>query len=133
MLSSQQINKLVDYWKSGAEDNYATMLILYRGRRYSACLFFGHLVLEKILKILVIKKTKNYPPHTHNLSHIADLAGVDLDSKEMDFLAAVNTFNIESRYPEEKYDFYKMCDKKFTTPHYKNIKKIFKKLCQGII
>lgn len=128
MLSNQQIKKLVDYWKSGAEDNYKTMLSLYRSRHYSACLFFGHLVLEKTLKILVIKKTKNYPPHTHNLSHLVELAQVELQNKEMDFLATANAFNIEGRYPEEKYDFYKVCDKKFTDPYFKQIKQLFKKL-----
>ena len=103
---------------------------LYKNRRYSACLFFGHLVLEKALKILVMMVTGEYAPRTHNLHRLAEMSKLDLKLEEMDFLAMINIFNMEGRYPEEKFDFYKLCDKAYVDRFLPRIKKTHKTLCQ---
>lgn len=51
--------EVIEYWKSTAEHDYDTMISLYRSKRYDACLFFGHLILEKILKAHYVKTIKN--------------------------------------------------------------------------
>jgi len=130
MLSKNQQKKLIGYWKYTMFDNYRTMESLYKSKRYSACLFFGHLVLEKALKVLVTIKTKDHPPRIHNLLRLVELAKVELSEKELDLLSDVNEFNLEARYPEVKYQFYKKCNKSFTDPYYQPIKKLYLKLCQ---
>ena len=37
------IKIVIDYWKKGAERNYVTAEFLYKGKKYSDCLFFCHL------------------------------------------------------------------------------------------
>ena len=130
MLTKLQQKKLIDYWQFTLTDNYKTMESLYKSKRYSACLFFGHLVLEKALKVMVTIKTKDHPPRIHNLLRLAELAKLDLTEKEIDLLADVNEFNLEARYPEVKYEFYKRCNKSFTDPYYQSIKKLYRELCQ---
>lgn len=130
MLNRKQITKLIKFWAETAEDNYQTMLSLYRSKRYSACLFFGHLVLEKALKVLVIQKTKDFPPKIHNLLRLAELGRTELTKEQSSLLAEVNEFNMEARYPEVKYQFYKKCTKAFTDHYYASIKTMYHFLCQ---
>jgi HEPN domain-containing protein len=132
MLTGKQLQKIINYWQVTLEENYQTMLSLYRSKRNSACLFFGHLILEKALKILIIRRTKESAPRIHNLSRLAELSEEKFTEKELDLLSDANEFNIEARYPEEKYQFYKKCSKEYTDYYYKAIKKLYFVLCQKI-
>ncbi|OGH88023.1 MAG: hypothetical protein A3J93_02525 [Candidatus Magasanikbacteria bacterium RIFOXYC2_FULL_42_28] len=123
---------LVKYWVKTAEHDYDTMLALYRSKRYSACLFFGHIVLEKILKALVVQETKKDAPYIHNLIRLYELAKLESDDDLMIFLGQVNEFNIRTRYPEYKLDFYKKCTGEFTKKYHGKIKKLYNQLCQKI-
>lgn len=66
-MHKDEIEKLKDYWLKTAKHDYETMMSLFRSKRYPDSLFYGHLVLEKVIKALVVKKTKGHPPPTHNL------------------------------------------------------------------
>jgi len=71
-------------------------------------LFLGHLVLEKGLKALYVKKNGNsIPPRIHNLVRLAELSLIELSEERKLFLDRVNDFNIEVRYPDYKNEFYK--------------------------
>lgn len=129
-MNQVSFKKSVAFWRKGMNDNFKTMNSLYKNKRYSACLFFGHLVLEKALKILVMKRIGEYAPRTHNLRRLAEISKLNLKLEELDFLAMANAFNMEGRYPEEKFDFYKICNKHYTDKFFPKIKKMYKRLCQ---
>lgn len=60
----------IDFWISQAEDDWSAVDTLFKGKNYLQCLFFAHLVIEKICKALWIKYNEgNVPPRTHNLIH----------------------------------------------------------------
>jgi len=124
--------KVIEYWQKTAEHDYKTMTCLFKGKRYSDALFFGHIVLEKILKGLVVKETKKEAPYMHNLTKLAELSKCDLTEEEMNLLDEVNDFNIRSRYPEYKLQFYKQCDRKYAKNYLDEIIKLYKKLCQKL-
>lgn len=63
-------------------------------------LFFAHLALEKLLKAHVCRQTQDLPPRIHNLTRLAELAGLSLDQTQVDTLAEMNVFNLEGRYPD---------------------------------
>jgi len=63
-------------------------------------LFFAHLALEKILRAIVCKHSQDLAPRLHNLSRLAELAALTLDTKKMEVIAEMNAFHIEGRYPE---------------------------------
>ena len=94
--------KLVKYWQETAAYDYDTMKSLVKSRRYASSLFFGHIVLEKILKALVVNQTKAHALYTHNLILLMKISKVELNKSEIDLLKMVNDFNIEARYPEYK-------------------------------
>ncbi|KKU98043.1 MAG: HEPN domain protein, partial [Candidatus Wolfebacteria bacterium GW2011_GWE1_48_7] len=127
-LTKQEVKKSVVYWQTVAKHDYETMVGLFKLKRYSDSLFYGHLVLEKTLKALVVKNTGAHPKPIHNLSVLAQDAGIDLSKEDREFLAEVSKFNIYARYPDYKLSFYKLCNLEYTKPRIEKIKALFKKL-----
>lgn len=128
-MGAKEIKQLIEYWQVTAEHDYDTMLVLFKAKRYSDSLFFGHIILEKILKGLVVKKIGEQAPYIHNLLKLQILAGIELSTEEIDLLDRVNDFNIRSRYPEYKIQFYKLCTKEYAKNYFDEIIKLYKKLC----
>lgn len=95
------VDKHIDYWKSGAEEDWHVACELIGNKRHRHGLFFLHLALEKVLKAHVCRETKALAPKTHNLVRLAELAKLSFSEETNDLLAEVNTFNIANRYPEE--------------------------------
>lgn len=124
--------KVLDYWEKTAEHDYETMQVLFKSKRYDASLFFGHLVLEKILKALVVHNTGEHAPRTHHLPRLAEIAGLHLDKEDVTILREANDFNTDARYPEQKLEFYKRCTKEYTSKHFTAIDILYKKLCQKL-
>lgn len=126
-----KISEIEKYWFKSAEHDYETMLSLYHSKRFSACLFFGHIVLEKVLKGLVVAKTKKSAPFTHDLLTLAQLLPEELfKEKDFDLLDDVSRFNIRARYPDVKLKFYKQCTAGYTKKYFGAIKLLYQKLCQ---
>lgn len=132
MISKEQAKILAQYWLTTAEHDYKTMLGLFRIKRYSDALFFGHLVLEKILKAFVVRQTKEQAPKTHNLIRLAELSKIDLTESQLDVLSKANQFNLRTRYPDAKLQFYKIATKEYTKKNLVPIKKLYKELCQKL-
>ena len=67
MPDKTPIKELKNYWKKTAEHDYRIMLSLFATKKFSNTLFFGHIVLEKILKAHVVKRSNKSAPYTHDL------------------------------------------------------------------
>jgi hypothetical protein len=52
------------------------------------------------------------------------MAGIEVEEETLEFLDMVNTFNISTRYPDEKFKFYTLCTKDFTAGQFKRIKEV---------
>ncbi len=126
-MSNEKINikEVIEYWKKSAENNFETAEFLYNGKRYSDSLFFCHLMLEKILKALVVKKTNTHAPYTHKLVDLAKKADINLGIEQIRNFTTINDFNIAGRYDEYKFAFFKKCDKKYTEKWYKVSKGLY--------
>lgn len=88
-----------------AAHDYETMVVLFESKRYADSPFYAHIVLGKILKALVVKRTEKHAEYTHNLAKLAENAGLVLSEDEQDLLDIVNDFNIRARYPDAKLQF----------------------------
>ena len=132
-MTKREIKKLQEYWQKTAKRDYDTMLGLYRIKRYPESLFFGYIVLEKILKAHVVKKTKKQAPKIHNLIQLTELSGIRLSDDDKNLLDLVNIFNLRARYPDYKLRFFKSYNNKEAAGEkIKKIKKLYNKICQKL-
>ena len=111
----EEINteKVINYWQKGAAESFETAKYLYKGKRCAACLLFCYLTLEKILKGLVVEKTKEHAPYSHELDSLAEKTGLSLSEEAWKNLRIISTFNIQARYDNIKLSFRAKC-----TPEY---------------
>lgn len=116
----------VNYWRTSAERDFETVEILFKSKKYDHCLFFCHLVIEKLLKGLVYKKINDTPPFIHDLYKLAKIAEIPI-SKNMDKdLQEITTWNIRARYENIKFQFYKKATKEFAALWLHKVKEIIK-------
>lgn len=107
------VKKQIQYWLKTAENDLETaQLIFDAGKNYHHCLFFCHLVLEKGLKALVVKRTESYPPKIHDLEMLAAKADLQLTDDLKDFFFLMTKYCLEGRYPDEKFEIYKKANKR---------------------
>ena len=105
--------KLIEYWQDGSRRDWDAYLALRRARKYGHALFFLHLALEKKLKAAIVKESKAHAPFSHNLVYLAAKLACDVSEALLEDLKAIGEFNMESRYPNEKSDFFKRATKKY--------------------
>jgi len=116
----------IEFWLNSSDDNYKSMMNMFKAREYMWSLFIGHLVVEKLLKAYYVKMIGNEVPRTNDLLKLAINAGIDLDETKKDELQYITLFNIETRYDEYRRDFRAKCSKKFTEENIVKIKGIRK-------
>jgi len=112
------------YWLQSAEYDWKIANHLFENGDFPYCLFFGHLTIEKILKAVFAGKYDEPPPRSHRLTYLAEKVGLELPPEKVEKLEIITDFNLEARYPDEKFSFYKKCTRKFTEKHLKNIEEI---------
>ena len=116
----------VAYWLKSADNDLNAADTLFESAKYDWCLFIGHLVLEKALKAIFVHNNENkVPPKTHNLVKLAELSLITLTDEQELFLDEVNDFNLVTRYPDYKLDFYKLCTKGYADKYFKKIKEYY--------
>ncbi len=115
------------YWVDTSDKDYNAMKNLFNNGDYHWALFISHLILEKLFKALFIVKNIDKPiPKTHDLNLLAQKCNVEISEDIADLLDLFTTFNINSRYPDYKYNFYKLCTKDFTNGKIKELEELRK-------
>ena len=122
----------IRYWLKSAEDDWEVSQHLFENGDYSYSLFFGHLTIEKILKAIYVDRFNDNPPYTHRLIYLAERASLKLSKEKIGLLEVVTDFNLEARYPDEKFSFKRRCTKDFTRKYLKKIGAIKKWLANRI-
>lgn len=123
-------NELLSYWRRGAAEDLKTAEALFRSKRYVPCLFFCHLMLEKILKALVVKKTGGPAPYWHHLPRLAEESGATFASQQLDLLANINVFNIQARYNDYTLQLHKKATRAYTQRYLRDAKNLYLWLAQ---
>lgn len=122
--------KVIQTWLEGAKRDLLACQHLYENKDYSQCLFWGHLVIEKLLKGLVIKKTKEQAPYSHDLMLLASKAKLELDVDKKNYLNEITTFSQFARYDNEVMLFVKKATPEFTEKYFKIINQLYKWLME---
>ncbi|MBI5195383.1 MAG: HEPN domain-containing protein [Nitrospirae bacterium] len=116
------MGKDVDYWVNLSKYDIKTADAMFKSRRYLYVLFTCQQAVEKILKALVTKSTKQFPPKTHDLLKLAELSKIDIDEPKKEFLSKLSFYYIETRYPQEIDRISKDINRKMTLEYLKNTK-----------
>ena len=126
---------LMNYWIKSSDNDYDVMLDLKEKKRNTYCLFFGQLLIEKLLKAYYAKMNKNapYAPRTHELAYLANKMNMKLNEKQEDMLETISDFNMEARYGDYKYTFELKCTDEYTNIWIENIKELRKWLKKLLI
>jgi HEPN domain-containing protein len=114
-------DEIIHYWIKSSDEDFEVMIDLFNLKKYSYALFFGHLVIEKLLKANYVKNNGIDIPRIHDLEKLANSAGLKLTEKHANELQDITKFNIGVRYDDYKKTFYKKCTDKFTEENIKSI------------
>ncbi|MEW6107733.1 MAG: HEPN domain-containing protein [Nitrospirota bacterium] len=118
--------KTVTYWIDGAKYDIGVANAMLKARKFPYALFMGHLALEKLLKAVVVKRTKKHAPFTHSLPYLAEKTGLKFPEHIQIKLREFMEFHFEGRYPDANKAFYKKCTRDFSTRNLRAIKEVFK-------
>ncbi len=107
--------KVVQFWLDGANEDWEFALGVWQsGKQLHNALFFGQLVLEKILKAYHYHKKDSHPLLIHDLGVLAEKAGLVLtDEQKVDY-KVITGFNISARYDDYKLRIRKLATKEYT-------------------
>ena len=117
---------LMNYWIESADEDFNVMLDLKEKNRNTYCLFFGQMVIEKLLKALYAKNNKGapYAPKTHDLLYLAAKLKLELTEEQEVILNEITTFNLSTRYDDYKRAFYNKCTDEYTEKQINKIKEV---------
>lgn len=102
------------------------MMNLYASKDYHWSLFIGHLVIERLFKAAIVKKTNAHAPFTHDLRRLGKIAGFEFTDEFKRYLDTITTFNLNARYDDYMQNFYKKCTPEYTVTWINNIKTLRK-------
>lgn len=131
-MATFDVDKTIKYWLDSAAYDLDTGRALLESKRFPYALFFGHLSIEKVLKAIVVKAMREHAPYTHSLTFLASKAKIEIPEPIVDKLAEYTEFHLESRYPDEKKDFYKKCTEEFTREKFREMEDVFQWLNQRL-
>ena len=100
----------IEYWKRTAENSRISTQALFEANRYVESVFWAHLTLEKLLKAHWVKDNPtDIAPRIHNLVRLADETTLVLDATQRRFLLDMNTYQMDSRYPDYNFSIEIIC------------------------
>ena len=115
----------IAYWKTEAERNWETALYLKNGKQNVMALFMLHLTIEKLFKAHWVKDNiDNFPPRTHDLQFLHNQTDLDIPAEDYDYLAVVNQWSIDTRYPDYRNKIYSIATDTYITAQVVRIEKL---------
>lgn len=112
------IQKVIHYWLRGAQNDWPTIELLFREKQYPQCLFWCHLVLEKLLKVHVVRHSKTQAPYIHNLVQLSERTGLEFSPEQKGWLKDISEFNLMGRYADEMMEFIQKCTSDFAEKYF---------------
>jgi len=108
------IEQSINHWVTDSDKDFNTMLSMFKSKHYTWCLFVGHLSLEKLLKAKFIQVHKNVNvPKIHDLLSLAIKCNIEPNSEQENKLDLVTSFNLATRYQDQKLIFHRTCTAEF--------------------
>ena len=94
------IQKQIDYWIKGAEEDILTAQLLIREKRTLPGLFFCYLAIEKVIKAHVVKKIGDEAPQNQTLTDLSETADLEFDDSTRLFLEILMKYQLQGQHPD---------------------------------
>ena len=114
------MNKEVKNWVNLSDYDLETAIAMFQTNRYIYVAFMCQQCIEKLLKAIYIKNTKETPPYTHNLIRLSELTKIE----KLYSIIELNVYYINARYSEELDKIKKRLNKKKADELLKNTQNI---------
>ena len=79
-------------WVDRALYDLDTAKAMLDAGRYIYVLFCCQQAVERVLKAVIVRRTNDHPPRTHNLVRLAELAVVDLTKDQLRFFRELSNY-----------------------------------------
>lgn len=114
----------IDVWVQQAEIDLESAEKNFNQQTYYVCAFLCQQAVEKLMKALIMVKTKNAPPNLHNLRELGELIGLPLTLQSK--ARKLSRDFIISRYPDAAGDVpAKIYDEQITKEILSDAKELF--------
>jgi HEPN domain-containing protein len=122
----------IDYWKREADRNWETARYLMNGHQNLMALFMFHMTIEKLMKAHWVKdNVDDFPPRIHDIQFLYNQTELTLP-EWYDFMAVINNWNIDSRYPDYKDKIYSMATTEYVAMQFSKIEKLRECLLEAL-
>lgn len=121
----------ITYWITQSERDIKTASDLFTTAHYDWSLFMWHLAIERILKAVIVTHDKS-PLYIHDLSRLAKEAEVALTPELIAQLNEITSYNIEARYDNIKFAFYKKATEEYATKWTTICEEIYKQIKKNV-
>lgn len=103
------------YWKETAEPDWLAAQDLFQTGRYLQCLFFAHLVIEKLSKAHWVKDNAgDHPPRIHNIVKLWQQTTLQPTPAQELVALELNTLQMEGHYQDYQRIAYQRATEHFT-------------------
>ena len=126
MKNNSKKKQDVSEWIKLSDYDLETARAMQRAGKYLYVLFCCQQSVEKRLKAVVINVTGEFPPKTHDLIRLIELAKIGLADKQQLFLRKLTAYYIETRYPEEVKELSKKATKILANAYLKDSEEVVK-------
>ncbi|PIP19529.1 MAG: DNA-binding protein [Candidatus Omnitrophica bacterium CG23_combo_of_CG06-09_8_20_14_all_41_10] len=126
MKSNSKKKQDVLEWIKLSDYDLEAARAMQRAGKYLYVLFCCQQAVEKRLKAVVINTTGEFPPKTHDLIRLIELAKIDLTARQQLFLRKLTAYYIETRYPEEVRELSKKVTKILASVYLKDSEEVIK-------
>ena len=93
--------KSYECWADQARYDLDTAFAMHNSGRYRYVFFCCQQAVEKAIKAIIAKRSNSFPPRIHTLMRLAELASLDLNDEQAQFLRELSSYYTQTRYPEE--------------------------------
>jgi len=123
--------KMIKNWLLKAENDIATANDLYKSKHYDWCLFIWHLAIEKALKARILSLNKPII-YVHDLNRLAKETDIIFNQEQVRNMNEITSFNLEARYDDYRFSFYKKANKEYTNKWMEICKNIYMLIVKNI-
>lgn len=98
---------------------------MLKAKRYLYVVFMCQQSIEKLIKAVILKDTKETPPYSHRLLMLMKMTKLETSQEQLDFLELLTQYYIAARYPEYKQSLARKLDQKKCRDFYKKTRETF--------